>query len=165
MASPDLARPANATSNFLVEHDGTTAHTTLGLAGGDYHIKTFRASFRFRIQIAESTGDGDTAPEFVSNEYIESSIALRGAMIDTSGDKVGVQNLVTMDDVTTNNNPVSTPMRFNLSGNRSLFFESVLLDTIDFSYTYDAPMVGISVTGVGHNQVVSGSVSGYETGT
>ncbi len=137
VASPVLARPTSVTGLVLIT--GTVGGGGQGTP--DYFIKVFAARMLHRSKSGKITGDGDSAPNWLTNYYCTIDWLIRGWMV--ANQLAGIAKMIL-----TANNPTAdstgTMVKFDLASQNTVTGRFVI-EAIDFEWIRDAPYIGLSM--------------------
>lgn len=142
MTNVSLAKPTSVGSVII-------SAGPIGLTSSQkFHIKVRRLRSVSNVRVLETTGDGDAFPFFESSLHLYERFALQGWMLSEFA--IGIKQLVTDE------NPLKTKMKFNLSANRSVE-RGAILETITIDWDRVAIFIGVAITGQMHDTDPAGA--------
>jgi hypothetical protein len=127
-----LMRPTAITSAVL-------SGGIIGTAGSTLKIKVKSARLRYRIPNADTTGDGDTHPQWTPSLFMHADWILRGWAVAASA--IGMANLYAT--ATNPSDATKTRLYFDASRYHEAYF---VIAGVDIEWDRTAPYVGISIS-------------------
>ena len=147
MAVQSLLRPQSVGSAILVDGGGSTVGDIgVSSSGNKLYMKVQTARFGLSFNVMDTTGDGDTLAQYDYNNEYRGQISFNGFML--ANNHLGIENLVTPADDSTDNNPIDVKMILGEgSATRSYKFR-MMVQNIIVDWNRVAPIVGIAIQGV-----------------
>ena len=142
MTNVALAKPTSVGNVIIVAGP-------IGLvAANKFHIKLRRFRSTYNVRVVETTGDGDAFPFFEHSLHLYERFVLQGWMLSEFA--IGLKQLVTDE------NPLKTKMKLNLSANRSVE-KGTILETVTIDWDRVGVHVGLAIAGQMHDTDPAGA--------
>lgn len=140
MASEALLRPQSAGSAIL-------GGGAIGNSGSIIYMKVASARFSLSVGVQDVTGDGDEFATMAHNNELRGQAQLNGFVL--ADDDIGIEEWI-VAPTATDVNPMA--VEFKSAASRIYKFNMVVKD-ITIDWNRQAPVIGISVTGLMHGEV------------
>ena len=163
----DLIRPGTLPDE-IIESTSASGWATIGRTGGvsadDLVIKAQQARFRFAVRSVETTGDGDKTPVWETAQLLYGDFSISGYMVSSAALGLQAMRLQVLQENATGSE-TQFRMTFNLDGQHALTGNSsnsqipVIIESLDFQWQANAPVVPIMMTGkISNDDVANGGV-------
>ena len=133
----DLLKPQTAGSAVL------TSNSEIGDSGNDIYMKVQAAQFNFSVNVADTTGDGDTLPHYDHAGEVRGQVSFRGFML--ASNHVGIESL------SSGENPVDVEFKLGVgtgSPTTRLYKFKMMVTNIAVDWNRLQGLVGVGVQGV-----------------
>jgi hypothetical protein len=143
MPTVPLAKPGTITAEFVEDSNVLSASGIVlsadSAASSALKMKVTRARFSHGTQIAETSGDDDSAPSFESNLWPTTQFVLQGYAL--AGATIGISSLNSA-------NNGNWSLKVYKHGTSRFIQGKVAIGTVTEEWGRESPFVGLVVTGV-----------------
>jgi hypothetical protein len=128
-------------STAALSRPGTTASAIVTIAGNSFKIHTQNVEIQIQNRLNEVTGETHVTPNFQHGGMTYVSFRCSGFVLAGSGNKVGVEDLASVD------NNANIAITFNMHSGRTISGTAVLSGAT-IAYGKNTPHVQVALSGV-----------------